>query len=127
MREETKTIEPPTDDERVAWKLFVHSGSRRKSDLIGPYYSVAGRTQDESPWPRNQWLEAVATDIQMTNRFGPTGCYKSGFHCYRTRADARWARDIYERLLRVRVRKVKYEGTQDASRVLVADELYIPA
>ena len=114
----TKTIDHPTDDERIAWKLFEHPFAGGRRDLVGPHYSVAGGELDDRPWPRGQWLKAEVTNIY------PPG-YDSGFHCYRSRAEARSSVG-HEFVVRVLVRRVKYEGRQDGRRVLVADELFIP-
>jgi hypothetical protein len=56
------------------------------------------------------------------------GIYKSGFHVFTNRRSAKkMARWEWQKIVQVKVRSVIVEGTECFGRVLVAQEIFIPA
>lgn len=112
----TKTHDKPSARSRWAWKAFDRDGSR----LLFPFY---GRYV--APWKRGEWITAHANTL-MSSRVPFQTSYAAGFHVFTRRVDAiNWHGAAT--VVRVRVRRVRTEGTQLGMRVLVADELMVPA
>jgi hypothetical protein len=119
-----------TDEFTEGWKLFYQD----KDGLYGIYYPLI---YDNSPAPLNEWITAKQIPIPSN-----TDSYVSGFHVFRTEADAEIYRAVFpapspgpttddpEVIKRVLIRKVTARGLQLANdnplEVLVARELLIP-
>ena len=111
----TRVIDYPTDKEVWAWKVFAVIGGK----LDFPIHRL------NNPPRTGVWLKAkreLSTWILNLD-------YSPGFHCYRTRQEAKRSFLLDGpgvRVLKVRVRRIYVFGTQDEAKALVARELFIP-
>jgi hypothetical protein len=111
-----KVHSPALLKERWAWKVFDSD----KGQLEFPFSSY----RRGFAVPVDVWIRA-----RRVRLFGGSVPYTSGFHAYVTRDEAR-RKKIWggvDRVIRkVKLRKVRIEGTQERFRVLVADEMFVP-
>jgi|ERR1035438_3153989 hypothetical protein len=129
----TKTFDPPDVAERWAWKVFCNKLSS-PATCCGLYFGYDGKDflreldgiqSRAMAWPKGEWLQAVQREI----KYDLHKVYMTGFHCYRTRSSARIVQrqDRHRRkVVKVKIRGVRFNGVQDGFQVLVADELFIP-
>src|ERR1035438_3099138 len=87
----TETIAPPDMTERYVWKLFCKCADHLRDchyDLDGTLSAARAEVKPDpsTPWPRNEWLKACATNTVCEDSHD---AYSTGFHCYRTRSAAR--------------------------------------
>ena len=103
------------------WKAFETSTSYGKTTLIGPYYDHIGK--DGPRLTKGKWLKAHRVPVWADFK----DKYMSGFHAFLNEQDCRDRfRGYTHTILQVKVRGVRYVGTEDGLPVVVADEMYIP-
>jgi hypothetical protein len=106
----TKTYDPLDPKERVAWKIFY----KRNGNLEGLFKFCK---------PTTEWQTAEKIIIKANSLKG----YTTGFHCYKSRDDARkilkYLRTTYKSLydkctiVKIVIRNVTYEGTDGIDAV----------
>jgi hypothetical protein len=100
------------------WKIFVKQGNE--------FYSPVYKTSIIF----NRWLTSNSEEILGSNS---SNDYYSGFHIFKTRAEAHqhWIyttgepRECY-RIIRVKYRGIICEGMDDDARTIVAREMLVP-
>lgn len=101
-----------------AWAVFYYGCERR---LQFKFRTFLGSNQV----PTNRWIEASGPYSRLDASDGNS--YPCGFHKYADKASAEANRGTYQRVVRVRLRRVTCRGEESGChRVLVAEEMYVP-
>jgi len=120
----TKRIAKPTKEEVTGWKSVKEGVTGWKSVKEGGYSDLIRMNfwhfPRKKPIKTNVWLKAREVNLRA---YESDEKYKSGFHFYKTKKEARKNGPLWAKVVKIRARYVHTKGMQGGVRVWVAKEI----